>query len=425
MTRPTAIGHSNVQNKQSTPQTLMDHLHELQSRLFSIGLISLGGAGLGYAFFREIEKIILAPYSKGQDLVYLTPGGAIGFMLQVCAYVGIIFALPAIIFHIYRFVMPAVKQTHLRTVVWYTIASLFLSIVGVVFAYVVSLPASLYFLTSFNLEHINPMLTVDAYFSFVMTYLFAGALLFQLPLIMLIINSVKPLTPKKLMSHQRHMIVGSFIVAAVISPTPDALNQTLLASPVVVMYQVGILLIWLKNRKRLSASKMRERQATPAVVVPRRSMTPSMADYLSENPSSIATTSIRRRGVYRLSAAEQQALVAGIQKGTHDSKKYTAATQPQEDSSPVGPHRGWVPVAKNTVARLDTPSHPVVTRTVSTTPTISARTQKPSLHRDLDRRMTTYFERNFERTPAPRQSTSPFSSINGRAMDGIGFSKRM
>jgi sec-independent protein translocase protein TatC len=229
--------------------TFLDHIRELQGRLFAVVLTFIIVAGAAYPFFEKIAGIILAPLKKDQELVYLTPGGAFNFIIMVCAYVGIIGALPVIIFHLYRFVMPAVRKIHLRSALRYTVASLLLAIVGIVFAYYVSLPASLYFLTSFNLYHINPMLTIDSYFAFVMTYLLAGALLFQLPIIMLIINSVKPLTPKKLMHHQGHLLVGSFAIAAIISPTPDALNQTLLASPMVVMYQIGIIIIWLKNRK--------------------------------------------------------------------------------------------------------------------------------------------------------------------------------
>lgn len=241
--------------KDTALPTLMDHLHELQSRLFSTVLVFILVAGAAYPFFDKIAAMLMAPLKKGQELVYLTPGGAFSFIIKVCVYIGIIGTLPIIIFHIYRFVMPAAKKVHLRTVLKYTVSSLFLAICGIIFAYYVSLPASLYFLTSFDLNHINPMLTIDAYFSFVMTYLLAGALLFQLPLVMLIVNSVKPLTPKKLMSKQRHMILISFIVAAVISPTPDALNQTLLASPVVVMYQLGIIMIWLTNRRRSKREK--------------------------------------------------------------------------------------------------------------------------------------------------------------------------
>lgn len=233
----------------------MDHLRELQGRLFSTVFVFVLVAAAAYPFFDKIAAFLMMPLKPGQELVYLTPGGAFSFIIKVCAYVGIIGTLPVIIFHIYRFVMPAVRRTLLRTVLAYTIASLVLAVIGIAFAYYVSLPASLYFLTGFNLNHIDPMLTIDSYFSFVMTYMLAGALLFQLPLAMMIINSATPLTPAKLMKAQGKILVGSFIVAAVISPTPDALNQTLLASPIVVMYQVGIVLIWWSNRRKQKAQK--------------------------------------------------------------------------------------------------------------------------------------------------------------------------
>ena len=257
----------------------MDHIRELQGRLFSIAIAFVVVAATAYPFFDKIANIILAPLKKGQDLVYLTPGGAFSFIIKVCMYIGIVGVLPVIIFHVYRFVMPVVKGTTLRRVLVYTIFSALLAAVGIVFAYYVSLPASLYFLTSFNLYHINPMLTIDSYFSFVMTYLLAGALLFQLPIVMLIINTANRMKPKKLMNFQRHMIVGSFVVAAIISPTPDALNQVLLASPMVVMYQLGIIIIWIINRRAAKRDQKEVQEAQivrtaaklmPAAVVPVR-----------------------------------------------------------------------------------------------------------------------------------------------------------
>jgi len=106
-----------------------------------------------------------------------------------------------------------------------------------------------------------------------MTYMLAGALLFQLPLAMMIINSATPLTPAKLMKAQGKILVGSFIVAAIISPTPDALNQTLLASPIVVMYQVGIVLIWWSNRRKQKAK--RRTVVAKVVETPDRAPVPS------------------------------------------------------------------------------------------------------------------------------------------------------
>lgn len=247
--------------------TFMEHIRELQGRLFVIGLAFLVAGAAAYPFFGKIINLIVSPLGKDQELVYLTPGGAFGFIIQVCIYIGIIGALPVIIYQLYRFVMPAVQKVKLRKALGFTVASVALAVTGIVFAYIVSLPAALYFLTSFNLYHINPMLTIDSYFSFVMTYLLAGALLFQLPLVMLIIDSAKPLKPSQLMKYQDKMIIASFIIAAVISPTPDALNQTLLACPLVVMYQIGILIIWWKRRKDRKLQRKAEGvKATPVGV---------------------------------------------------------------------------------------------------------------------------------------------------------------
>lgn len=233
----------------------MDHVRELQGRLFAVAIVFVVISAAAYPFFDKVVNFLLAPLGKDNQLVYLTPGGAFSFIIQVCMYIGFVGALPAIIYNIYRFIMPAMKRQNGRRAIIFTTVSLLLAVAGMFFAYYVSLPAALYFLTSFNLYHINPMLTIDSYFSFIMTYMLAGALLFQIPLVMLMINGATPLTPKKLMRHQDKIILGSFIVAAVISPTPDALNQTLLASPIVVMYQVGIILVWLKNRKRVKTTE--------------------------------------------------------------------------------------------------------------------------------------------------------------------------
>lgn len=229
--------------------TFGEHLKEMQVRFFTVLVIFLVSGLLTLPFFDTIVNIIIKPLGDTQKLVYLTPGGAFNFMIQSCLLVGAVFTLPAIIYNLYRFIMPAMKMNYWLTALRYTISSFFLAIVGILFSYYILLPAAIHFLTSFNLYHIDPMLTVDSYFSFVMTYIGVSALLFQIPLVILIINGVTPLKPSKLMSHQGKIILGSFIAAAIISPTPDALNQTILASPMVIMYQVGIILVWLKNRE--------------------------------------------------------------------------------------------------------------------------------------------------------------------------------
>lgn len=241
---------SNSSQVSGSSPVFMDHIRELQWRLAIVALAFLATGAAVYPFFDKIVALLLKPLGNNLSLVYLTPGGAFNFAVQVCIYAAMIGALPVALYHIYRFVMPAVEKTTLRGVLGYSLSSLLLAAVGVAFSYFLALPAAIQFLTSFDLKNISPMLTVESYLSFVMTYLLAGALLFQLPLIMTIINRIKPMTPRMLMSGQRHVILWSVVFAAVISPTPDAVNQLLLAVPIIVMYQVGIVIILLKNRKR-------------------------------------------------------------------------------------------------------------------------------------------------------------------------------
>ena len=235
--------------------------------MFSVAVCFLLFSVLAYPFFDTIVSFLLAPLGEDHKLVYLTPGGAFGFIIQACMYIGFVMVLPLVIYNLYRFIMPVVNRVTMRRAVGFTFASFILAVVGMAFAYYISLPAALYFLTGFELHHIDPMLTIDSYFGFIMMYMFVGAVLFQIPLIMLLINGFTPLGPKKLMGHMDKIVLGSFIVAAIISPTPDVINQTLLASPMIVMYQVGVVLIWLRNRKK-SAKKAEAQQSLEDIAIP-------------------------------------------------------------------------------------------------------------------------------------------------------------
>lgn len=253
---------SQTETHQPALPTFADHLQELKSRLFWVAIYFVVASAIAYPFFQQIVHIVTAPLG-GQQLYYLTPGGGLAFIIKVCMYIGVIAILPVLVYHLYKFIAPVMKQENARSVMAYTIASSVLALAGIVFAYAVTLPAAIQFLTTINLDQISSMLTIDSYMSFVIGYVIAGALLFQLPLVMLMINSLTPLSPGKLMSFQRYMIVGSFIVAAIVSPTPDVVNQTILAAPMVVMYQVGIVAVWLRNRRRTVLAP-RATVATPA-----------------------------------------------------------------------------------------------------------------------------------------------------------------
>jgi Sec-independent protein secretion pathway component TatC len=127
-----------------------------------------------------------------------------------------------------------------------------LALIGIVFGYMVGLPAGLHFLLHgfmSNTPQIKALLSIQSYLSFIVTYLLGAALLFQLPLVFVLINRFKPLNARKLLTHQRWVILVAFIVGAIVSPSPDVRSQTIMSLPIIAMYELSVTIIWATNRK--------------------------------------------------------------------------------------------------------------------------------------------------------------------------------
>lgn len=218
------------------------------------------GSLVAYGFADKLVRIIQRPIN--QTLFYTSPIAGFSFVMKLCCTVGAIVAIPVAMNRFINFVKPAMPR-HLRyNMGWYSVASVLLAATGVVFAYFVSLPNALQFLTNFNAgADIRALITVDSYFSFVTTYLIGYALLFQTPLLMLFINRIKPLSPQQLLGSMRMVILVSFIVSAVLTPTPDPWNLFLMAVPCVLLYGIGVVIVLSKNKRK-------SKSTIPAYVVP-------------------------------------------------------------------------------------------------------------------------------------------------------------
>ena len=229
-------------------QPFLEHVYELRGRLAWCVVALLIGTTIGYFIKDQLLQLLVAPL--GQTLYYTSPGGGFSLIVQLCLGFGVIFAVPVLIFHIIRFLAPVLPNYSLRFLIIILLASCALVSMGVVFAYFVSLPAALYFLNEFSNDQVQALISTDTYMSFVALYLAGFAVLFQLPLLLLIINSVAPLKPKKLLVNAKWVLLASFIIAAIITPTPDPFNQTIMAGPIVILYLLSILLVKIVNRKR-------------------------------------------------------------------------------------------------------------------------------------------------------------------------------
>lgn len=144
------------------------------------------------------------------------------------------------------------------------IGSFLLLVAGILFGYLVAVPSALTFLYGFADAYIDASLTAESYLNFIIAYTIGIGLVFQIPLILLLINSIKPLTPGGLMKSERWIILGSVIVAAVITPTPDPINQLIVAGPVIIVYQIGVIIILTSIHKKYRASKKLARKTFKA-----------------------------------------------------------------------------------------------------------------------------------------------------------------
>lgn len=233
----------------SSKQTVYEHLQELRSRLLLCLIPLVIGAGTASFFYKQLLKIFLSPLH--QAIYFTSPIGGLSLIITLCLLCGIIFALPFLTYQIVKFIEPAVSKFSQRKLIWLIFASFILMLSGISFAYFVSLPAALHFLIGFESDNIKPLISVQEYFSFATYYILGFGIIFQLPLIMLVINSVYRLKIKKILSFQRIVILFSFIIGAILTPTPDPINQTIMAVPVILLYYLSILLIAYVNKHTL------------------------------------------------------------------------------------------------------------------------------------------------------------------------------
>lgn len=241
-------------------QPFLEHVHELRRRLFyviaSITLFSCAAYGVQHS----IVGALLKP-AKHQEFIYTTPGGGLDFLFRLCMYVGIICSIPVIVYQLLRYLEPLLKMNTRKAVAVGSIASGILAGMGMAFGYFIGLPAAMHFLMNqFLTPQIQPLLTIQSYMSFVMVYMLGSALLLQVPLILLIINRIKPLKPQKLLSlkYERWVILIGFVGGALMNPNPNLMAQMIVVIPMILAYQIGVLLIWITNRNRPSQEQLAE-----------------------------------------------------------------------------------------------------------------------------------------------------------------------
>ncbi len=273
---------------------LIDHIRELRTRLMWSLLFIVGGAAIGYAIKDQLLDIIRRPLH--QTLYYTDPTGALSFVIKICLVFGMIIGLPMVMYQLFSFLGPLLARRTRKMTVLFTGVSVLLAVGGVLFAYFITLPAALKFLVSFSSSDIQSLITANEYFNFAFAYITGFALLFQIPLVLLFLDWFKPMPPKKLLGSIRYVIVISFVAAAIITPTPDPINQTLMAAPAVLLYVCSVILILILHARR--KTKSYSKPATVPVQASRSNAPkPTYAKPLGTAPARTATHTRTRKSM--------------------------------------------------------------------------------------------------------------------------------
>ena len=239
----------------SREQTLMQHLGELRRRVFICVVALLVGSAASFVFFEQLIEILVKPardlqLGTGGELIYIEVTELLTTAIKVSFVSGLVLASPVILYHVVMFVAPGLTGREKRYLFGFMPAVIMAFAGGVAFGYYVLTPPALHFLLTFGGDVATPMIRVSNIINLMIRLLFWMGLAFETPLVMYLLASLGLVTARSLGKFRRYWVVVAFIMAAIITPTVDPFNQALVAGPLLVLYEVGILLARVAGRGR-------------------------------------------------------------------------------------------------------------------------------------------------------------------------------
>ncbi len=249
----------------------LTHLEELRRRL----IVSLIAIGIGFVLSFNYSEVVLAllkrtltfafafqrsyPYlvalpRVAPDLVFLAPAEAFWAHLKLGFFTGLLIALPVVLYEVWKFVAPGLLRQEKRFALPFLFLSVLFFLGGIAFCYFLVLPFAMNFLLTYKTEGLRPLLSVGQFIDFTVKFLLAFGVIFQLPLAIAVGAAANLISAKFLARNRKYAILINFTIAAILTPTPDIFNQTLMAVPLTLLYEVGILAARLIEKARRKAA---------------------------------------------------------------------------------------------------------------------------------------------------------------------------
>lgn len=220
--------------------SLQEHLIELRKRLIISFASVILMACLAYYFSEDILALIIKPAGK---LYYMRPTEAFFTYMKISLYAGLLASSPIIIYQIWAFIMPALTKGEKKISNFLVPVAIMLFWIGIIFSYYLVLPAAIKFFIGFATDELQPLFSIGQYLDFVVAFVLPFGLLFELPLIIMILANFNIVTSTMLRHNRKYFILLAFIIGAVVSPTPDMFSQTMMAMPMIILYEISYYII--------------------------------------------------------------------------------------------------------------------------------------------------------------------------------------
>lgn len=236
---------------------LAAHLEELRKRL----LRSLVAIGLGFVacyYFKEgLFKIITKPLRdvlpKDSYMIFTSLPEAFFTYMKIAFFSSLFLTAPFTLYQIWKFISPGLYPREKKYVVPFVLTSTLLFVGGVVFAYFLALPPAFGFFVEFSTDSLRPMFTMREYLSFSLKFLLAFGISFQLPVFIFFMTKLGIVNSRILSKQRRYAILIIFIAAAVLTPSPDAITQIIMAIPLMVLYEISVSISKFAEKKKKDA----------------------------------------------------------------------------------------------------------------------------------------------------------------------------
>lgn len=231
--------------------SFMEHLGELRVRIVRSLVALLIGLAIALPFSQKMVDYLARPIvASGHNLVFVALTEAFWVQMKVAMIGGLFIAAPGILWQVWAFIAPGLHEHEKKYAGPFVLIGTIMFILGGVFSLKVVTPFATQFLLSYARPGLQPMISIGSYVDFLLKFTLAFGLVFELPLIITILSRLGVVTPKMLARNRKYAILGAFIAGAVLTPTPDWFNQTLMAGPLILLYEVGIICARIFGRAR-------------------------------------------------------------------------------------------------------------------------------------------------------------------------------